>query len=210
MWQGLAPADRARGKGTMPEYRKQRRVPRIALPGQPAARSRATETVRLLDLSLNGARIEHLNILRPGGTCTVELSPPLGGLHLSAQVVWSRVVGTEAGSGGSGCSVTRAGHVSSGHGRAEHGPDAGPGVGGLRGSSERRRAVVVRRALAPTREGKRDQWSRLRERSRGWWWMGQAMIGGAASICLIQASTLRERALQFTAIPWGERRRRDG
>jgi hypothetical protein len=93
----------------MPEYRKQRRVPRIALPGQPAARTRATEAVRLLDLSLNGARIEHLNILRPGATCTVELSPPLGGLRLSAQVVWSRVVGTEAGSGGSGCSVTRAG-----------------------------------------------------------------------------------------------------
>jgi len=77
-------------------YRKQRRTPRITLPGRPAARTRATETVRLLDVSLNGARIEHLNMLRPGAACTVELPPSLGVLVLSAQVVWSRVVGTEA------------------------------------------------------------------------------------------------------------------
>jgi hypothetical protein len=80
----------------MTEYQKQRRARRITLPGQPAGRTRATETVRLLDLSLNGVRMEHLNILRPGAACTVELPPALGALVVSAQVVWSRVVGTEA------------------------------------------------------------------------------------------------------------------
>ena len=80
----------------MTEYQKQRRVPRITLPGRAAARTRAIETVRLLDVSLSGARVEHLNLLRPGAPCTVELPPALGALVLAAQVVWSRVVGAEA------------------------------------------------------------------------------------------------------------------
>ena len=80
----------------MTEYQKQRRVPRITLPDRPAARTRVSETVHLLDVSLTGARVEHLNILRPGAPCTVELPPALGALALAAQVVWSRIVGTEA------------------------------------------------------------------------------------------------------------------
>jgi hypothetical protein len=80
---------------TPPEHQKQRRAPRITLPSQPAARTRATETVRLLDLSLNGARVEHLNILRPGTACSLELPASLGSLGLGVQVVWSRVVGSE-------------------------------------------------------------------------------------------------------------------
>jgi hypothetical protein len=80
----------------MTDYRKPREVPRISLPGQPAARTRSTESVRLLDLSIKGVRIEHLNILRPGGPCTVEFPPAFGSLVLPAQVVWSRVIGTDA------------------------------------------------------------------------------------------------------------------
>jgi len=80
----------------MTEYQKQRRVPRIPLPDRPAARTRASETIRLLDVSLTRARVEHLKILRPGTSCTVELPPALGALVLVAHVVWSRVVGTEA------------------------------------------------------------------------------------------------------------------
>jgi len=56
----------------MTEYQKQRRVPRIALPSRPAARTRVTEAVRLLDVSLNGARVEHLNLLRPGAYLSVD------------------------------------------------------------------------------------------------------------------------------------------
>jgi len=80
----------------MTESQEHRRAPRISFPGRPAARTRVTETVRILDLSLNGVRLEHLNLLRPGSTCTLELPPPLGALVLLAQVVWSQVVGTEA------------------------------------------------------------------------------------------------------------------
>jgi hypothetical protein len=76
--------------------REQRQVPRIPLPGQPTARTRTTETVRLLDLSVKGVRVEHLSILRPGGACTVEFPPAFGSLVVAAQVVWSQVVGTQA------------------------------------------------------------------------------------------------------------------
>ena len=80
----------------MTDYQKQREVPRIALPQRPTARARATLEVRLLDLSLKGARIEHLNLLRPGSSCHLELPTALGSLVLVAQVRWSRVAGTEA------------------------------------------------------------------------------------------------------------------
>jgi hypothetical protein len=81
----------------MTEHQEHRRMPRVPLPGRPAARTRVTETVRLVDLSLTGVRLEHLNLLRPGATCTVELPSALGGLVLVAQVMWSRVMGTEPG-----------------------------------------------------------------------------------------------------------------
>jgi len=80
----------------MIDYQKQREVPRISLAGHPTARARATLEVSLLDLSLKGARIEHLNLLRPGSNCHLELPAALGSLVLIAQVRWSRVVGTEA------------------------------------------------------------------------------------------------------------------
>jgi hypothetical protein len=80
----------------MTDYQKQRAVPRLTLPGHPTARARATLEVGLLDLSLKGARIEHLNLLRPNSACHLELPAALGSLVLAAQVRWSRVVGTEA------------------------------------------------------------------------------------------------------------------
>ena len=79
----------------MTDHQKQREVPRIALPQRPTARARATLEVRLLDLSLKGARIEHLNLLRPNSACDLELPAALGFLVLAAQVRWSRVDGTE-------------------------------------------------------------------------------------------------------------------
>jgi len=79
----------------MPEYQKQRQTPRIVIPGRLDARAHATLPVRLLDLSTGGARIEHLNLLRPGSPCRIELPPALGAPTVSARVVWSRVLGTE-------------------------------------------------------------------------------------------------------------------
>lgn len=53
----------------------------------------ATHDVRILDLSLGGARVEHTNILRPGSMCHLRL--PLRGrrVMLLCHVVWSRAVG---------------------------------------------------------------------------------------------------------------------
>lgn len=84
----------------MTRYEKQREVPRIVIPGRLAARARATLEVSLCDLSVKGARIEHLSLLRPRSRCTVELPPPFGPLVLAAQIVWSRIIGTEEGAGG--------------------------------------------------------------------------------------------------------------
>jgi len=74
--------------------RDKRREPRTALPG-PAARAREAREVRLLDLSLQGGRIEHRDLLYPGAPCHRELPAALGSLVLAARVVWSAVIGAE-------------------------------------------------------------------------------------------------------------------
>lgn len=81
----------------MKEFVDRRRGRRVALPGRPGGRVRATLEARLLDLGTSGARIEHHNLLRPGFACTLELPAALGGLVLSVRVVRSAVVGMERG-----------------------------------------------------------------------------------------------------------------
>jgi hypothetical protein len=49
--------------------------------------------VRLIDLSTFGARIEHLDLLRPGSACTFELPPSVGAMTLSARIIHSSVIG---------------------------------------------------------------------------------------------------------------------
>lgn len=77
-----------------PERRQGKRLP---VSGRPNGRVRATLDARLVDLSGNGARIEHLNLLRPGFLCTLELPQAVGDLSVQVQVVRSLVVGAEAG-----------------------------------------------------------------------------------------------------------------
>ena len=84
----------------MARHEKPREVARIAIPGRPAARARATVDVSLCDLSVKGARIEHPNVIRPGSRCSLELPAPFGGLVLGAEVVWSKIIGTEEGAAG--------------------------------------------------------------------------------------------------------------
>ncbi len=79
----------------MTEFREQSRAPRVRIGGRLGGRAHATVDVRFLDLSLTGARIEHLNLLRPGAVCTVELPPAMGSLVLSARIVHSTIVGSE-------------------------------------------------------------------------------------------------------------------
>ena len=75
---------------------ERRNATRILVTGRLGARARATLNVRLVDLSRSGARIEHSGLLRPGATYALELPPALNSLVLTAKVVHSRVVGTEA------------------------------------------------------------------------------------------------------------------
>jgi len=56
--------------------------------------------VRLLDLSREGARIEHARPVPDWQMCSLTLPPALGGIRLQGEVVWSRVVGRKLGSKG--------------------------------------------------------------------------------------------------------------
>jgi hypothetical protein len=49
--------------------------------------------VHLRDLSLEGAQIEHLDLLRLDALFELDIPPPLGGLTLPVQVVWCTVIG---------------------------------------------------------------------------------------------------------------------
>jgi PilZ domain len=93
----------------MAEADDRRTAPRMRLAEQPAARVRDGKEVRLLDVSRMGARIEHLDFLRPGAPCSLELPPPLGSLSLPAQVVWCTVIGRKGRPDGESQLVSRSG-----------------------------------------------------------------------------------------------------
>src|SRR5574342_8586 len=79
----------------MTEMAERRRAARVAIPWHLNGWVSVSREVRLLDLSTAGVRIEHVEPLRPGSSCTLELPPPLGSLQLAARVVWSLVRGGE-------------------------------------------------------------------------------------------------------------------
>ena len=93
----------------MPEARERRAVPRTTLGGHLPVRLRDGRAVRLVDLSGDGAQIEHLDFLRPGAPCHLELPPPFGALVLPAHVVWCTVVGRKRTLGGEAHLVARSG-----------------------------------------------------------------------------------------------------
>jgi len=57
----------------------------------------ATHEVRILDLSLGGARVEHTNILRPGAMCHLRVPLRSRRVTLVCHVVWSQAVGRAEG-----------------------------------------------------------------------------------------------------------------
>jgi hypothetical protein len=81
----------------------------MTLAERPAAQVRGMREVRLLDLSLTGAQIEHLDLFRFGASCALDLPPPFGVLSLPAQVVWCTVVGRKRKLGGESHLVVRSG-----------------------------------------------------------------------------------------------------
>ncbi len=93
----------------MPEAGERRAAPRLRLAEYPAARVRGLRGVRLHDISLTGAQIEHLDPIRPGAHCDLDLPPPIGAGTLPAQVVWCAVVGRTRKVGGESNLVARSG-----------------------------------------------------------------------------------------------------
>lgn len=93
----------------MSDVDERRAAPRTTLAGQPPVRAREGREVRLLDLSRDGAGIEHLDLFRPGAACPLELPPPFGSLTLQAKVVWCSVVGRKRRPGGESHLVSRSG-----------------------------------------------------------------------------------------------------
>ena len=79
----------------MVELPERRRAARVNVPWHLSARVLESREVRILDLSTAGVRIEHVEPLRPGASCTFDLPPTLGSLQLTARVVWSLVRGGE-------------------------------------------------------------------------------------------------------------------
>lgn len=79
----------------MAEGPDRRRVARLTVPRQLSHPERGLRNVRLLDLSPLGARIEHLEPMRKGVVCYLDLPPPLGGLRVTGRIVWTGVRGSE-------------------------------------------------------------------------------------------------------------------
>ena len=84
-------------------------MPRMTLAEPPALRVPGLREVRLLDLSLTGAQIEHLDLARLGAACALDFPPPFGALSLPAEVVWCTVIGRQRKLGGTAHLVARSG-----------------------------------------------------------------------------------------------------
>ena len=91
---------------TRPE---RRRVARLPIPSRFSGPGLEEQPVRLLDLSREGARIEHDRPLPNWDLCFVVLPPALGGLRLQGEVVWSRVAGRKPEGGGKGAAYYQSG-----------------------------------------------------------------------------------------------------
>ncbi len=69
---------------------ERRQVARLTIPSQVSGRTLAHPPVRLVDLSLQGARIEHPDPLNAGLICFLDLPPALGRGSLTGRVVWTK------------------------------------------------------------------------------------------------------------------------
>jgi hypothetical protein len=70
-----------------------RRVERLTVPRHLRGLGRGAKMVQLLDLSLAGARIEHVERLPDWSDFPMDLPGALGGGQVRAEVIWSRVSG---------------------------------------------------------------------------------------------------------------------
>ena len=70
---------------------ERRRSARLTIPSQFSDHGLEAQRIRLVDLSPEGARIEHRQPLQPGTPCVVDLPLALGRGRLTGRVVWSRL-----------------------------------------------------------------------------------------------------------------------
>ncbi len=75
----------------MVERSERRRVARLAVPSHLGGFELELRLVRLLELSAQGARIEHPGHLHEGLVCFMDLPPALGRVRLIGRVVWTRL-----------------------------------------------------------------------------------------------------------------------
>ncbi len=68
-----------------------RHVARLSIPSHLGGVELELRLVRIIDLSPEGARIEHAGHLHEGLGCFVDLPPSLGRLRLTGRVVWTRL-----------------------------------------------------------------------------------------------------------------------
>jgi hypothetical protein len=80
------------GMVTGPE---QRRAMRVDVPRPFRGGELEPHVVQLLNLSLLGVRIAHVEPWSEGVVCSVDLPPALGALRLPGRVVWTRLRATE-------------------------------------------------------------------------------------------------------------------
>jgi len=66
---------------------------RLTIPSQFSDPAPADQQVRLVNLSPEGARIEHLRPLVDWSMCFLDLPRALGGVRLQGQVIWSHITG---------------------------------------------------------------------------------------------------------------------
>ncbi len=84
-------------------HRVPRRYARLTFGEPPAGAVSTGHSVDILDLGLGGARLEHGIVLRPGTRCNLRFRLAASVLTVTCRVVWSKVVGREAGGpGGTG------------------------------------------------------------------------------------------------------------
>ena len=74
---------------------ERRHVARLPVPAQLSGRGIRKLQVRLLDLSPDGARIEHIHPLADRALCFLDLPPALGGTGLQGEAIWTQVVGRQ-------------------------------------------------------------------------------------------------------------------
>ena len=79
----------------MAETSDRRGVARLTVPRRLRGAELELHLVHLLDLSILGARIEHLEPMHEGVECYLDLPPALGRARLTGRVVWTELRGSE-------------------------------------------------------------------------------------------------------------------